>query len=75
MSERQECFNCKYWEANSRRKGIGECHRSAPIASVLKVFSKGGASEVEELVERRAWWPVTQLDCWCGDFKTKKGDP
>jgi len=64
MSTVTLCCSCRWWDATSRREGIGVCRRHAPRPVT---DSKGRAYMAE------ATWPSTVDSEYCGDAEPTDG--
>jgi hypothetical protein len=54
-----KCEHCRYW-------GEHRCRLNPPVLHPTIDFRMGGG-EV-------GYWPTTEADDWCGQFKPKTGD-
>ena len=74
------CVACRHWTADDDDQTFGECHRHAPRPMPLIQMNRvmGAISgepyepdEHDEYLNRAAFWPTTQCDDWCGEWKTR----
>lgn len=70
------CETCRFWEYQQGasqyepKTKYGECHRSAPTASLpASWYRDEDYIEVEELSAR---WPMTDHWTWCGEHQPRE---
>ena len=63
------CFNCKFFEVDSRCNDFGDCRRHAPqmLGTVLRY--KSDEEDVMQSGFRNAVWPEVITEHWCGEWQ------
>lgn len=73
INTRDQCKDCKYFDADKQPKGQGICRRRSPQVNVYVVPVRNPHTNQAELIPQVAcnFPAVGGEGCWCGEFEQR----
>lgn len=67
------CATCRWWDRLQEGHTYGDCRRMPPLNTFYAAGRQTSADRVEVnlMTDRRASWPNTSQDDWCGEHRQR----